>query len=196
MTLEHAAIILAGGRGARLGGVAKPLVEVGGRTMLQAALSAAAGAQEVVVVGDVPVPPGVLQTVEDPPRSGPAAGLAAGVRALTVEAPWVLVLASDLPGVERAVPTLLEAAAGVSSDAVCFHDEQNHPQWMLAVYRTPALRAAIESQETTDLPLRRLVAPLTMTTIPGDSAAITDCDTWEDIEAARAADQKEKHDRP
>ncbi|MBC7310369.1 MAG: NTP transferase domain-containing protein [Tetrasphaera sp.] len=185
--MAYTAVILAGGRASRLGGVAKPLVEVGGRTLLDAALSAAAGAREVVVVGEVPVPAGVLQVVEDPPRSGPAAGLAAGVRALSEEAPWTLVLASDVPGVEQAVPTLVASAEDdLDSDGVCFHDESGHPQWMLGLYRSPRLRGRIEGVESTDLSLRRLLAPLLVRTIAGDPAAIADCDTWDDVEAARA----------
>lgn len=187
MTIAYTAVILAGGRASRLGGVAKPLVEVGGRTLLDAALSAAAGAREVVVVGEVPVPAGVLQVVEDPPRSGPAAGLAAGVRALSEEAPWTLVLASDVPGVEQAVPTLVASAEDdLDSDGVCFHDESGHPQWMIGLYRSPRLRGRIEGVESTDLSLRRLLAPLLVRTIAGDPAAIADCDTWDDVEAARA----------
>jgi len=187
VTIAYTAVILAGGRASRLGGVAKPLVEVGGRTLLDAALSAAAGAREVVVVGEVPVPAGVLQVVEDPPRSGPAAGLAAGVRALSEEAPWTLVLASDVPGVEQAVPTLVASAEDdLDSDGVCFHDESGHPQWMLGLYRSPRLRGRIEGVESTDLSLRRLLAPLLVRTIAGDPAAIADCDTWDDVEAARA----------
>lgn len=186
--LRWNAVVLAGGRATRLGGVAKPLVEVRGRTMLEAALAAAVGADRVVVVGSVPVPEGVLQTVEDPPHSGPAAGLAAGLRALDPSAPWTLVLASDLPGAEHAVPALLDvAAADPPVDGVCFHDETSHPQWMLAVYRTEALEQAVGAVDTTDLSLRRLLAPLTLRSIPGDAAAIADCDTWDDIRAADTA---------
>lgn len=187
MGLTYAAVILAGGRGARLGGVAKPLVVVRGRTMLDAALAAAGSASSVVVVGDVPVPPGVLQTLEDPPFGGPAAGLAAGLAALTHEDPWVLVLASDVPGVDAAVPELLAEAErlGPEVDGVCFHDDSGHPQWMLALYRTDALRRAVAATPTTDCSLRRLLAPLTLTTIPGVDEAIADCDTWDDIDTAR-----------
>jgi len=193
VTLPHVAIILAGGRAARLGGsVRKPLVHVGGRPLLAAALGAADGAEQVVVVGDVPVPPGVIGTVEDPPRSGPAAGLAAGLSALTADAPWVLVLASDLPGAEQAVPALLAAAEVHNvTDGICFHDETGHPQWMLALYRTDALRRAVAGTATTDLSLRRLLAPLELTTIPGDRWSIADCDTWPEIEAARANASRE-----
>ena len=96
-------------------------------------------------------------------------------------------LASDVPGVDRAVPVLLAAATGASgSDGVCFHDAEGHPQWMLALYRTAALRAAVAAVPTTDLSLRRLVEPLTLRTIPGDTADIRDCDTWDAVESARS----------
>ena len=186
MTIAYNAVVLAGGRASRLGGVAKPLLEVGGRSLLDAALAAAGGARQVVVVGEVPVPAGVLRVVEDPPRSGPAAGLAAGIGELTVDAPWTLVLASDLPGADRAVPALLAAAeSDTGADGVCFHDRTGHPQWMLAVYRTASLRSAVDAIETTDLSLRRLLAPLRLRSIAGDPGAIADCDTWDDVEAAR-----------
>ena len=163
--LKWNAVVLAGGRATRLGGVAKPLVEVRGRTMLEAALAAAAGAERIVVVGPLPVPEGILRTVEDPPHGGPAAALAAGLATLDVDAPWTLVLASDLPGAEGAVPTLLSAAATESTaesaaDGVCFHDA---------------------------LSMRRLLAPLDLRSLPGDPAAIGDCDTWADIDAANAS---------
>lgn len=191
-TPRHDAVILAGGRATRLGGAAKPLLEVAGRTLLQSALDAAAGADRIVVVGPVPVPPGVLRTVEDPPFSGPAAGLTAGLAALAEaaapqgSAPWTLVLAADLPRAAAAVPTLLTVAAGEPrADGVCFHDAQSHPQWMLAAYRSAALREAVSAVSTTDLSMRRLLAPLTLMTLPGEAADIADCDTWQDIEAAR-----------
>ena len=155
--------------------------------MLDAALAAASGARRIVVVGAVSTPAGVLQTVEDPPYGGPAAGLAAGLATLDVPAPWTLVLASDLPGVERAVPTLLAAAAADPPvDGVCFHDSESHPQWLLAIYRTDALRRAVDAIDTTDVSMRRLLGPLTLKTLPGDPAAIGDCDTWDDINAANA----------
>jgi len=85
------------------------------------------------------------------------------------------------------VPTLLAAAADDPPvDGVCFHDSESHPQWMLAIYRSDALRQAVDGTDTTDLSMRRLLAPLTLGTVPGDPAAIGDCDTWDDVRAANA----------
>lgn len=112
--MRHDAVVLAGGTGRRLGGALKPQVTVRGRRLLDHVLDATAGARRVVVVAPqtVPVPDGVVRTLENPPHGGPVAGIAAGLHALGVEAaPLVLVLACDLPGAARAVPRLLAAAA-------------------------------------------------------------------------------------
>lgn len=114
-----AAVILAGGRGSRLGGVRKADLVVGGRRLLDVVLDACAGCAPVVVVGeaDLVVPPGVLRTREDPPFSGPASGLAAGLAAARTAAEgsgtmpgWVLCLGCDQPGAPGVVPALIEAA--------------------------------------------------------------------------------------
>lgn len=76
------AIILAGGRGSRLGGVDKGALTIGGRSLLDGVLEATLAADQVVVVGDGPVPRGVLLTREDPVFGGPAAAVVAGLRAL------------------------------------------------------------------------------------------------------------------
>ncbi|WP_250448303.1 NTP transferase domain-containing protein, partial [Actinotalea sp. C106] len=81
--LRHDAMVLAGGTGARLGGVSKPEVTVADRELLDHVLDATAGADRVVVVGPAALArPGVLTVLEDPPRGGPAAGIAAGLDAL------------------------------------------------------------------------------------------------------------------
>ena len=104
--LAHDAVVLAGGAGERLGGVSKADVDLAGERLLDRVLTATTGATRTVVVGDVDVPEGVLRTVEEPPRSGPAAGIVAGLRALAAAgdpAPWVLVLATDRADVNKTV---------------------------------------------------------------------------------------------
>ncbi|WP_456786239.1 molybdenum cofactor guanylyltransferase [Cellulomonas sp. P5_C5] len=109
---RYDAVVLAGGRARRLGGVSKPDVEVGGIALLDHALAAVAGATHVVVVGPPQVArPGVATVLEDPPDGGPVAGLAAGLDALPADGPdLVVVLACDVPGAGRALPALLTAA--------------------------------------------------------------------------------------
>lgn len=82
------AIVLTGGRASRLGGVDKARLAVAGRPMVEAVLGAArAVAGPVRTVG-----PGG-DTREDPPHSGPVAGIAAGLRALPPSVDLVVVVA-------------------------------------------------------------------------------------------------------
>jgi molybdenum cofactor guanylyltransferase len=130
------AVVLAGGRASRLGGADKPALVVGDRSLLASVTSAAdaAGARQVVVVG--PPRPGLvlaggrLRVVrEEPPGSGPVPALRRGLA--EVAAPWVLVLAADLPFIRAGhLSTLLTAAAGArpAADAVVADDE-GRPQW-------------------------------------------------------------------
>src|SRR5690606_19071780 len=113
------AIIVAGGRGSRLGGVSKPDLSVGGMSLLDRTLAAVAPARETVVVGG-PTRAGVTWTVEGPPGSGPAKALAAGLAALNGQAPRTVVLAVDAPRAADVVPRLLAAlaGAGVKGDGV------------------------------------------------------------------------------
>lgn len=116
--MRCAAVILAGGRGSRLGGVRKAELRVDGEALLAAVLGSAEACVERIVVGfpDLEVPAGVRLVQEDPPGSGPAAAVAAGVAALGPLAEWVLVLACDQPGAREVVPALLAGAAAAPPD--------------------------------------------------------------------------------
>ncbi|WP_141939441.1 molybdenum cofactor guanylyltransferase [Microbacterium sp. SLBN-154] len=206
--IDLSAILLAGGRARRLGGVAKPLQTVGGRSLLDIAVTAAtrAGADPIVAVGpEMPAAGTVRWTREDPPFGGPVAGIVAGFDAATTAADtpasWTLVLACDLPHAESAVPLLTAAAALVPSDveAVCLGDATSRPQFLVGVFRTAALGRRIERmpQRGRDAAVRDLVTDLAVTVVrdPGAAALSSDAaaalsfdvDTWEDLEAARRA---------
>ncbi len=176
------AVVLAGGRGTRLGGVDKGTLEVGGRTLLDGVLEAVASCAGVVVVGDVAARPGVRVTREDPPFAGPAAAVAAGL--VHVEAPWALLLACDLPGAVEAVPALLAADRG--PDGVVAVDETGRRQHLLCLVRTAALRAAAtRAGDLEGAPLRRLLAGLELAEQPLPARLTQDVDTWHDLERAR-----------
>ncbi|USQ77929.1 molybdenum cofactor guanylyltransferase [Ornithinimicrobium cryptoxanthini] len=187
---EHDIIVLAGGRGSRLGGMDKAALEVAGRRLLDRVLDSAAAARRVVVVGPVAVVEPVLQTVEEPPGGGPVAGIAAGMMtlgALPGTVAWTLVLAVDQPQAAAAVPDLLEAAAHAGShvEMVCPQDTTGHPQWLLAAYRTTALVSALDRVGTGHgTSVRRLVADLSWA--PASAAHVGDIDTWEDHAAWQA----------
>ncbi len=190
----YAAVVLAGGRAARLGGRAKPQLEVGGRTLLAAALAAVADAAPRVVVGPPqPVPDGVLVVREQPPGGGPVAALRAGLAAVDTEV--VAVLAGDLPFVP---PALLRDLRGLlTADGVLVVDDTGRDQLLLGVWRTAALRGVLGGSGG-PTSVRRLVAPLAVTRHrparePGRPAPWTDCDTPADLARARAA--AGEHDR-
>lgn len=180
---RHDALVLAGGRGSRLGGVDKAGLVVAGRSLLDRVLDATAGAETTVVVGPVSVPAGVLATTEDPPGGGPVAGIAAGLAALPGDAPWVLVLAVDQPDAAAAATALLGALdeAPATTDALCHLDAEGHPQWLLAAYRRPALEAALAPHGTGHgVSVRALVAGLRFAHLDRGAEHVGDVDTWAD----------------
>ena len=191
------AVILAGGRGARVSGAVKPLFEVGGATLLRKAVAsvAAVGAHPIVVAAPVLDESLDVEWVrEDPPFGGPVAGIVAAFDRddLWADAPqWTFVLACDLPQVASAVAVLRDAVAllPADTDGACLADPSSRPQWLTGVYRTATLRAAARSVPSggRDAPVRDLVADLAIAalTVPADLTA--DIDTWEDLHRARAA---------
>ena len=179
--------MLAGGRAARLGGQAKPQLDVGGRTMLAAVLAACAGATARVVVGPPqPVADGVLVLREQPPGGGPVAAMRAGLAVVRTDV--VAVLAGDLPFVTAGV--LGELLEQLTDDGALVVDDAGRDQFLLGVWRTAALRAAVTSTPG-HAPVRRVLAPLTVRRVrpavaPGSAPPWLDCDTPADLTRARA----------
>lgn len=181
-----AAVILAGGKASRLSGVDKTQLEVGGRTLLRRALDAVAGAAPVVVVGPRrPIPDEVVWAREDPPGSGPLAGLAAGLAALPAEVFEVAVLAADLVGVTPATITRLRAAlaADPAAGGALLVDRSGVRQWLLGVWRVPLLRNEMPP-EPGGLPLRRVLGSLGPVEVAAEPGETADVDTPEDLERA------------
>lgn len=185
------AIVLAGGAAKRLGGADKPGVRVGGRALLDRVLGACAGAGRTVVVGGRrPTVRPVSWAREEPPGGGPLAALEAGVR--HVEAPAVLVLSADLPFLRAAtVDRLLGALAAGDAEAALLTDAEGRDQPLVAAYRTEPLRREMALLRTeygslAGLPLRLLPTELDLVRVEAGPLASFDCDTWEDISAARA----------
>nr|WP_040791715.1 NTP transferase domain-containing protein [Nocardia paucivorans] len=183
------AIVLAGGRASRMGGVDKPALVIGGRSMLEAALSATAGCRRTVVVGPhrPELPPSILQVREVPPGSGPVAAIGAGLGALGSDAaPWLVVLAADLPFLrESAVAELMRQGVESGADAVFAADESGRPQYLIGVWRRTALGERLRSlEELINQPMKALVPDHTaIVPLPG----VADCDTEDEVRAARAA---------
>ncbi len=141
------AVVLAGGAGRRMGGVDKAGLLVGGRTLLDRVLSAAAGvAGRLVVVGlprTVDLERAVIFVQEDVPGGGPVPAVAAALDA-TGGADIVLVLAVDLPLLTTAdLSRLVRAlrAADPEVGAVAAADPSGRPNPLLAAYRSEVLAA-------------------------------------------------------
>ena len=183
----YTAVVLAGGKAARLGGQAKPQLEVGGRTMLATVLDAVADAAHRIVVGPPQaVPSDVLLVRERPPRGGPVAALRAGLAEVPTDV--VAVLAGDLPFLTAAL--VAELRARLSRDGVLVVDDGGRDQFLLGVWRTAALRAAAVGVDG-PTSLRRVLAPLAVDRYhpevpPGTPPPWTDCDTPADLARARA----------
>jgi len=191
-------IILAGGRGARLGGADKPGLVVGSSTMAATAARAAvtAGADRVILVG--PARPDVaaataagagrlIVTREEPPGAGPVPALRAGFA--EAAAPWVAVLAADLPflGGDQVLSLLAAARGGTSAGAV-IADESGAVQWLAGCWRTDRLGPALAAYPGSSL--RGLLGPLRPALIRAARAGDgpppwLDCDTPEELAAAR-----------
>lgn len=99
----YAAVVLAGGAARRMGGLDKPALPVGGRSMRDRVLAAVSDATPRVLVGAADaVPSGVRVVREDPPGGGPVAAAAAGLALLDADVSVVALLAADLPLLTRA----------------------------------------------------------------------------------------------
>ncbi|MET9690753.1 NTP transferase domain-containing protein [Streptomyces sp. NPDC006514] len=186
--MSYDAIVLAGGAAQRLGGADKPALSVGGRALLDRVLDACPDARTTVVVGGrrATARP-VHWTREDPPGGGPVAALDAGLRRTTAE--LVLVLSADLPFLDRETVRALVDAPGV--DGAMLRDPGGRDQPLVAAYRAEPLRREIallaaEHGTLTGLPLRALTAALDLARVTSRPLASFDCDTWDDLAAARA----------
>jgi molybdopterin-guanine dinucleotide biosynthesis protein A len=177
-------IVLAGGSARRMDGADKPLVDVGGRSMIEHVLDAVRGANTIVVVGPRrPAIDGVRWCREIPPGGGPVAALAAGVELITSDV--VVVLAADLPDVAPAIPVLLQALDGHD---LALLESDGQMNYLAAAWRTSALRARLAGLDTSaGASMRMLVDGTRLVGVADEHGWSTDCDTWADVERARGS---------
>lgn len=182
-----AAVLLAGGSARRLGGVDKPALLVGGRPLLERVLDAVPDADPVVAVGPPRASERPLRwTREEPPGSGPLAGLDAGLRELGEVPGVVAVLAADLVGVTAGTLTRLrEALAGAPEAAgALLVDGTGQPQWLIGIWRAGALRAAVAAAPAPGVSLRSVLGTLEAVRVPERAGESSDIDTEADLRAA------------
>jgi molybdopterin-guanine dinucleotide biosynthesis protein A len=186
-----AAVVLAGGAGRRLGGVSKPTLTVAGRPMLHRVLAAVEDASPRVVVGppELPLPPGVLLTREEPAGAGPVAAAAAGLARVPAQTSHVALLAADLPLLTaEAIHRLRRAADVPALDGAVYVDNDGRPQWLCGVWRVSALRRRLAALgDLAGVPLHTLLGDLRAGYLAATGYGPPpwwDCDTGADIRRA------------
>lgn len=198
--ITYDAVVLAGGRATRLGGTtalgdtAKAGLVVEGERLLDRALRATSRAGTAVVVGPpeladalTGVRPQPVLTQEDPPFGGPVAGLAAGMRVLPAAgAPWVLVLAVDVPHAAGAIALLEQAVSREPTDGA-YLVREGRAQWLVGIYRRAALASALAGIEPAGASMKRLVGELRCAEVPDPAGWSDDIDTPADAERLGAA---------
>lgn len=188
------AILLVGGRSARMGGGTKPLVEVGGRSLFARAVEAVsdAGCAPIIAAGPVLDEHAPVRWVrEEPSFTGPVAGIAAAMGEVPADgAEWMLLLAGDLARPHQVVERLRGAAG--AADAVVLRAD-GHPQWLAGMYRTDALRAALDALggAVSDASCRALLGGLEITWLTDEDGITADIDTPADLARIRAELEEE-----
>lgn len=110
------ALILAGGKATRLGGVDKSSLVIEGRTIFERQVDVLRPCVAEIIVSSPRVVPGYRTVVDPVPDVGPLAGIAAGLAASTTS--WLFVIAGDMPHVHRAFIDLVMSRGDDESDAV------------------------------------------------------------------------------
>ena len=178
---DFSAVVLAGGRAARLGGADKASVELRGRTLLEHALEALTDAAEVVVVGEpVPTTRPVTFTRESPRYGGPVAALLTGRDALLAHPALLGVLAVDMPNVSAATyRRLRHAARGRDGAFLTDTDGRRQLAGVLLTARLDLVRPDHEGQH--GMALRDLLEGLDLALVPPEGDEGRDVDSWADL---------------
>ncbi|RNE48410.1 molybdenum cofactor guanylyltransferase [Corynebacterium alimapuense] len=169
-------IILAGGRGTRMGGVDKAQATVNGTRLIDVIfdeLSAFSPHQVVVVSSRAPeVAAEVTVVSEDPPFGGPVAGIAAGANALPKEG-LVAVLSVDAPASPKLLPRLIEALElNPSAKVAVIRAADGYLQPLCALWRSPVLANALSGLGECDgASVRHLLGAVEQVIeVPGDGS--------------------------
>lgn len=189
---EAALSIIAGGRGSRLGGVAKGLLRLGGRTLLERQLEELSPLfEEVLLVTPEPAPYAAfgLRTVADViPGKGAPGGVHAALCA--ARAGWVVAVACDMPFVTRAVVGALLDAREEEADAVCFR-VHGRLEPLLAAYRTRLAEPWGRALER-DPSFRELLGQFRTRVLPEEALARVDPDLRA-VESLNSPDDLARH---
>jgi molybdenum cofactor guanylyltransferase len=185
--MDVAAAILAGGKGKRLGGVDKGLVEIGGETIAHRQLRVLTPlVSERLIVAGNPAPYAGLDArlvVDLHPGAGPLAGLEAALEATTADA--LLVFACDLPFLDAALVTALRDAPAAEAVVARLGSKA---QPLAARYARSILPRVQRRLARDKLRVLDLVAELDPQWLdfPPDTRALFNVNTPEDVARAEA----------
>ena len=179
------AVVLSGGDGRRLGGVAKSRLLLGQRTLLDRILDDLPATVHVIVAGPAcPTVRPVSFVQEDPPAGGPVAGIAAAVQQAQTDI--VAVIAADMPWGGRALPRLVDALASGTAPAVIAVDASGRQQPLCAAWRRSSLVLAVDRLAGgRDRPARALLQDVPIAEVAIDDRLLVDIDTADDLSRAR-----------
>jgi molybdenum cofactor guanylyltransferase len=121
MTSDVSALILAGGKATRFGGIAKHELVVDGETIFARQVAVLAPRVAEILVSSPRDIPGYRTVRDHVPDVGPLAGIAAGLAACTT--PWLLVVAGDMPYISG---DLIDRLCGLRVSVVRISEERNH----------------------------------------------------------------------
>ncbi|MDR7329103.1 molybdenum cofactor guanylyltransferase [Corynebacterium guangdongense] len=181
-------IILAGGRGTRMGGRDKAAVVVDGERLVDLLLDEVSlinDLMQVVVVStrDLEVRPGVKIAREEPPFSGPLSAIAAGLDSLSCEpSERTAILAVDAPDSAQLIPELRDALSGAPDSAAAVIEEAGgHLQPLCALWDTAALHHALRDfGDVSDRPAKALLETVSFVSVEGTGEE-RDYDTLEEL---------------
>jgi molybdopterin-guanine dinucleotide biosynthesis protein A len=116
MNRDVTALILAGGRATRLGGIDKRELVIEGRTIFARQVEVLAPCVAEIIVSSPRQVAGYRTVTDAIVGVGPLAGIAAGLAAAST--PWLLVVAGDMPYISRAVIELVLSQLADERDAI------------------------------------------------------------------------------
>lgn len=189
LPVQWTALVLAGGRGSRLGNDDKAAITIGGTSALDHLLAALPRHVPVVIAGPThPAQRPVTFRQEKPIHGGPVAGIASSLEA--VSTPVTALLAVDMPWAGGLLEHLIAEFASCDAAALVPVDRSGFRQPLCAVVRTEALRAALRQLgDPAGRSMRDLMSLIDIHERPLSEAElhmVDDIDTPDDLRKARS----------
>lgn len=189
------AIILSGGRSSRFGGVHKPGVDLGGRTVISRILGAVraldADARVWVAGPTTGLSDAEAESVsavrEDPEFAGPLAGIAAAAQQMGASEGTTLIIAGDMPLVTAAHLGKIVSLSEASGGPVTGTDDRGKAQFLCAAWPHSLLRQRLARiGDPEDKAVRLLFDDGEPRVIDVDPEVVVDFDTADELARIRS----------